>query len=105
MLQLVEKHHLLSVEVGVAVDGELVEIDLAGLVAVLALLVLEAGSVLLKEENSNRLYFRSAVGGNAAEVKKYTLKPGEGIAGRVADTGEPFLSNDAAGEPDRKSVV
>lgn len=54
----------------------------------------ENWSLLLKDEESNELVFEVVVGINKELVKDIRLKPGEGIAGYVAETGEPlYLSN------------
>lgn len=47
-----------------------------------------SASILLLEENRGDLYFRSARGERAEGLKPLALKPGQGIAGRVAATGE-----------------
>jgi len=54
----------------------------------------EAGSILLIDEGTGELYFKSALGEKGEEVKKLRLKPGEGVVGYVAKTGEPVLVND-----------
>lgn len=55
----------------------------------------QAGSILLIEEDTNNLYFKTALGDKAAEVKKFKVQLGEGIAGWVAKNGEPLLVSDA----------
>jgi K+-sensing histidine kinase KdpD len=54
----------------------------------------EAGSVMLAEEGSGQLYFRAALGGREDTVRRLRLPLGKGIAGTVAQSGKPFLSND-----------
>lgn len=54
----------------------------------------EASSLLLIDEPTNRLIFKTATGEKAEEVSQFTLKIGEGIAGWVAETGEPLIVND-----------
>ncbi|MGI5860703.1 MAG: GAF domain-containing protein [Myxococcales bacterium] len=56
----------------------------------------EAGSVLVLQEEDGTLHFKSALGAKAAQIKSLRLPLGEGIAGRVAQTGEPVLSNDVS---------
>ncbi len=51
----------------------------------------EASSLLLIDETDNTLYFHVALGDKSEEVKKYTLKMGEGIAGWVAKYSKPLL--------------
>ncbi|MFN7135333.1 MAG: GAF domain-containing protein, partial [Myxococcales bacterium] len=59
----------------------------------------EAGSVLLLEEETGELLFKSALGEKGEEVKTFRLELGEGIAGEVARTGRPIVTNDAPKHP------
>src|SRR5690606_17997559 len=52
-------------------------------------------SLLLIDEASNQLYFEIAVGEGAEKLLDIRLKIGEGIAGWVAQHGEPPLISDA----------
>ncbi len=61
----------------------------------------EATSLLLLDEQTNRLRFAVALGEKGDEVKDFTLALGEGIAGAVAQTAEPMVVNDAAEDPRR----
>ncbi len=54
----------------------------------------EASSLLLIDETHNNLYFHVALGNKGKEVKKFTLKMGEGIAGWVAQNSKPLLVPD-----------
>ena len=54
----------------------------------------EASSLLLINEKENRLYFHVALGDKGEEVKKFTLRMGEGIAGWVAKHSKPLLVPD-----------
>ena len=54
----------------------------------------EASSLILKNETDGRLYFEIALGPKGRDVKKFSLKPGEGIAGWVADHGQSLIVND-----------
>lgn len=54
----------------------------------------EASSLLLINETNNTLYFHVALGDKGEEVKKYTLRIGEGIAGWVAKYSKPLLVPD-----------
>lgn len=54
----------------------------------------EASSLLLIDETNNTLYFHVALGDKGEEVKKFTLKMGEGIAGWVAKYSKPLLVPD-----------
>ena len=51
----------------------------------------EASSLLLIDEATESLYFQVALGDKGDQVKKFTLKIGEGIAGWVAKHSKPLL--------------
>jgi diguanylate cyclase (GGDEF)-like protein len=55
----------------------------------------DAGSLLLKEEAKEKLYFKVARGDSEEEIKAFSLEPGEGIAGWVAEFGAPVVVEDA----------
>jgi signal transduction histidine kinase len=57
-----------------------------------------AGAVLLLEEGSGQLYFRTARGGRPEVVSGMRLPRGKGIAGAVAARGKPILANDVGEE-------
>jgi len=59
----------------------------------------EASSLLLIDEVTNSLYFHVALGDKGNEVKKFTLKIGEGIAGWVAQHSKPLLVPDVQKDP------
>lgn len=59
----------------------------------------EVGSLLLVDEKSNDLYFEVALGEKGAKVKEIRLKMGEGIAGWVAQNGEPLVIDDVTKDP------
>lgn len=52
-------------------------------------------SLLLVDEDRNELYFAIVVGAAADKLKHMRLKMGEGIAGWVAQNGEPVIITDA----------
>ena len=56
-------------------------------------------SLLLKDEKSNELIFEVVVGINKELIKEIRLKPGEGIAGHVAETGKPIYLSNAQNDP------
>lgn len=60
----------------------------------------EAGAILLREPETGDLTFRGALGGAGDQVKLYRVKLGEGIAGTVAKTGQPLITN----EPHKERV-
>jgi signal transduction histidine kinase len=65
----------------------------------MALVQVEAGSVLLVEEQTGQLFFKSAIGAKGEEVKRLRLHTGQGLAGWVAQTGRPIRTNDAQRHP------
>lgn len=54
----------------------------------------QASSILLVNADNNVLFFKSATGSKAHDVMNYKLELGKGIAGWVAQTGEPLLVPD-----------
>ncbi len=52
-------------------------------------------SLLLIDEQTGELYFEIVTGAAAESLKDVRLKPGEGIAGWVAERGEPLVLEDA----------
>jgi Nif-specific regulatory protein len=59
----------------------------------------KAGSLLLLDQESGDLYFKVATGEKKEELKSFKIKVGEGIAGKVAQTGEPLLVTDVRKDP------
>ena len=59
----------------------------------------EASSVLLLDDTTKELTFEQALGEKAESLKPFKIKLGEGIAGKVADTGEPIFLSDAKKDP------
>lgn len=59
----------------------------------------EASSVLLLDETSQELTFEQALGEKAHNLSPVKVKVGEGIAGKVAETGEPILIADVTEDP------
>ncbi|MBR9986905.1 MAG: sigma 54-interacting transcriptional regulator [Desulfosarcina sp.] len=55
----------------------------------------EAASLLLLDPTTNTLYFKVTTGAKGEEVKEFRVKIGQGIAGHVAETGQPLLIADA----------
>ena len=60
----------------------------------------EASSLLLLNPDNNKLYFEIALGSKGSDVKKFSLNPGEGIAGWVAQHNTSLIVNDV--ESDRR---
>ena len=59
----------------------------------------KASSLLLLDEKTHKLYFKIATGEKGDEVTKFEVNMGEGIAGYVAEKGEPLLIPDVSKEP------
>jgi Nif-specific regulatory protein len=59
----------------------------------------KASSLLLLDEKTNKLYFKVATGVKKEELEQFELNVGEGIAGYVAQTGDPLLISDVSKEP------
>ena len=59
----------------------------------------EACSVILIDEESRELIFEVAVGDKSDEVSQQRIPAGQGIAGRVVQTGEPQLVNSVSNDP------
>ena len=59
----------------------------------------KASSLLLLDAKTRKLYFKVAVGERKEEVRKYEINLGQGIAGIVAETGEPLLIPDVNKDP------
>ncbi len=58
----------------------------------------EAGSLLLIDQKTGELFFEVAIGDKGEEVKPIRLKKGSGIAGWVAEHGEPVIINDTSSD-------
>lgn len=56
-------------------------------------------SLLLVDDKTNELYFQIATGERASKLKDIRLKMGEGIAGWVAQMGEPAIVPDVSKDP------
>ncbi|MCB1327080.1 MAG: sensor domain-containing diguanylate cyclase [Spirochaetales bacterium] len=59
----------------------------------------EASSLMLLDEEKDELFFHTVKGEKSEAIKKIRLRMGEGIAGWVAQHGEPVLVEDAANDP------
>lgn len=54
----------------------------------------EASSLLLIDEKTNTLYFKTATGDKCEELKRIRMELGEGVAGWVAQNDSPLIVND-----------
>ncbi len=59
----------------------------------------KASSLMLLDEKTQKLYFRVATGEKKQDVKKFEVDVGKGIAGYVAQKGEPLLIPDVKNDP------
>ena len=59
----------------------------------------KASSLLLLDEKTKKLYFKVATGAKSEEVRQFEINLGEGIAGYVAEKGEPLLIPDVSKDP------
>jgi Nif-specific regulatory protein len=59
----------------------------------------KAGSILLLNRRTKKLVFKAATGEKKQEVKSFTITLGQGIAGHVAQTGEPLLISNVTQDP------
>ncbi|HUG53533.1 MAG TPA: sensor domain-containing diguanylate cyclase [Vicinamibacteria bacterium] len=59
----------------------------------------EAWSILMLDEEKQELTFELALGEKGKDVAAFRVKVGEGIAGWVAQTGEPTIVNDTSRDP------
>lgn len=75
------------------------EIRKRAIEAITFIMEAEAGSLLLLDEAAQELYFEVALGEKGEGVREIRLKVGQGIAGYVAQTGEPVIINDCQNDP------
>ncbi|MBI5029134.1 MAG: GAF domain-containing protein [Chloroflexi bacterium] len=59
----------------------------------------EAGSVLLRDIATDELYFAKTLHGNVEQFAAIRIKIGQGVAGWVAQTGQPTLVHDTTQDP------
>ncbi|UCF73948.1 MAG: sigma-54-dependent Fis family transcriptional regulator [Deltaproteobacteria bacterium] len=59
----------------------------------------KASSLLLLDRKTKKLYFKVATGEKKEEVRKYEINLGQGIAGLVAEKGEPVLIPNVSEDP------
>ncbi|MCX5835534.1 MAG: GAF domain-containing protein, partial [Deltaproteobacteria bacterium] len=66
---------------------------------VLRMMQVESGSIILVDQHTGNHVFRVAHGPKAEAIRQFHLKPGEGIAGWVIETGQLLLVNDVTKDP------
>lgn len=79
-----------AVDLGAALDGVLER--------AMQVVGAEAGAVLLVDQGSGQLYFRTARGGRPDALRTLRIERGRGIAGAVAAGGRAILANDVSTE-------
>jgi len=63
------------------------------------LLGVKNSSLIMFDEQTQQLYFHLVTGEKSQDLRKLTMKPGEGIAGWVAEHGIPLVVPDVTKEP------
>jgi GAF domain-containing protein/FixJ family two-component response regulator len=87
----------IALAIGSAQDAE--EILTTTIDGVTQLLKVEAGSLLLVNESGTELEFKTTLHGRTEKLTAYRLQMGQGIAGWVAEHGEPLLVDDVIEDP------
>ncbi|MGC4114180.1 MAG: GAF domain-containing protein [Myxococcales bacterium] len=90
---------LFDIEQRISTSSSLEELVDGILATAMEVLEVEGGSILFVEEDLGALFFKTAMGPKGEQVKKFKLQLGEGIAGQVASTGKPVMTNDPASHP------
>ncbi len=101
--QLLIRHHQLSAlhHISSAVAG-LQDLDTILRIAldnVLELVDSDVGGILLLDEETNKLHYRVQRGLSPKYAEEMRMQIGEGIAGHVAQTGEPIVLDDISKDP------
>ena len=65
----------------------------------------EAASLLLVDKERQMLHFEVALGSKGREVKKFTIRVGEGIAGWVVQNNKSIIVNDVANDTRHKHEI
>ena len=101
--QILRRHHQLLAlsRISSAVSGlhDLDTILKTALDNVLELINSDIGGILLLDEETNTLSYRVQRGLSAKYVEETRIPPGESIAGKVAETGEPIILEDISKDP------
>ncbi|MDH5541985.1 MAG: sigma-54-dependent Fis family transcriptional regulator [Nitrospinota bacterium] len=88
--------------------GSVIDIDnLFDVILVTATKIMnaKASSLLLKDELTGKLFFHIATGDKKDEVRRYELEKGEGLAGWVAENGQPILVPNVKEDPRWSSKI
>ncbi len=87
----------ITLAIGSARDAE--EILTTTMDGVTQLLKVEAGSLLLVDESGTELEFKATLHGRTEKMAAHRLPMGQGVAGWVAEHGEPLLVDDVSEDP------
>ncbi len=107
-LKHVESERLIQlIELSTIINSTLKLEDVLGQVMEIAnqLVHSDASSLLLLDSNTNRLNFTTTTGQKGKEIKKFSLKMGQGIAGWVAERARPLLIPDVSNDPRHYSEI
>ena len=69
------------------------------LVAIMAVVKSEAGSILEVDPKKNSLFFRAVVGQSSDEVVQFEIPMGQGVVGHVAESKQPLVVSKASENP------
>ncbi len=75
------------------------EVTLAVVRSVNEILRVEAGSLALLDEEKGDIYFKITLQGNTEKLSPHRLKVGQGILGKVVETGQPIRVNNVKDDP------
>ncbi len=78
---------------------DLDEVLVATMQGIQRILRVEAGSLVLVDEETGDLVFRKTLSPEHGWITGRTLRPGEGIIGHVVATGQPYMTNDVTADP------
>lgn len=95
-------HHLQALDrISTAVSGlwDLDEILRVSLEGVLEIMDGAIGGILILDQSTQKLGYRVYRGLSASFIEQVRISPGEGIAGRVAESGVPILVEDISQDP------
>jgi len=102
-IQILRRHHQLSAlsQISDAVSGlqDLDNILKITLDNVLEIINGAIGGILLIDKDTEKLYYRMHHGLSSKYAKEMQIPIGEGIAGKVAQTGEPIVLEDVSKDP------
>jgi len=75
---------------------DLDEVLVATMQGIQEILHVEAGSLVLVDEETGELVFRRTLSPEQGWITGRTLQPGQGVVGHVVATGQPYMANDVS---------